>query len=62
MAAAVNELVLVLPQVDPHAAEEAKATLGLLAGEEGRADETMTHLQRIVELEREVKRLRQVSR
>jgi hypothetical protein len=50
-------------QVDPTAAQEVKASLGSLsAAGDAEADETVSHLQRIAELEREVKRLRQVSR
>ena len=50
--------------MDPAAAQEAKASLGALATGAcaGEGDEVVSHLQRIAELEREVKRLRQVSR
>lgn len=39
-----------------------KVSLGLLAESGGQGDEAVSHLHRIAELEREVKRLRQVSR
>ncbi|GAB4822357.1 hypothetical protein N2152v2_009403 [Parachlorella kessleri] len=59
-----DRLAQKLEQVDPAAAQEAKASLGSLAAGAcaGEGDEAVSHLHRIAELEREVKRLRQVSR